>query len=123
MSRSTFLIKAIRSSQGFLSEGSSLILPAINANIAVTSNAGSVTISLPSDYNKTLNYTGNASSCSLSMKGINDFSIDAKISTSTVQAPSDWPAYDMLSLDYSYTSGNGAAKINIDVTSSSFMFE
>ena len=106
-----------------VSEGSSLILPAINANITVTSNASSIVIGLPSDYNKTLNYTGNASSCSLSINGINDFTVNAKISTSSVSVPNDWPAYDMLSSDYSYTSGNGAAEINIDVTSSSFVFE
>ena len=105
-----------------VSEGSSLILPAINANITVTSNASSVMASLPSDYNKTLNYTGNTSSCSLSMGGVHDFAVNAKISTSSVSVPSSWPAYDMLSTSYDYTSGNGTAKINIDVTSSSFVF-
>lgn len=106
-----------------VSEGGSLILPAINANIIVTSDASSVIIALPFDYNKTLNYTGNASSCSLFMSNINDFAVSTKISTSTVSAPSDWPAYDVLSSNYNYTSGNGTAKINIDVTSSSFIFE
>ena len=105
-----------------VSEGSSLILPAINADITVTSNAGSVVLGLSPDYNKTLDYTGNASSCSLSMNGVNDFAVNAKISTSAVQIPSGWPAYDMLRSAYRYTSGNGTAKINIDVTSSSFMF-
>ncbi len=105
-----------------VSEGSSLILPAINANITVTSNASSVMASLPSDYNKTLNYTGNTSSCSLSMGGVHDFAVNAKISTSSVSVPSSWPAYDMLSTSYDYTSGNGTSKINIDVTSSSFVF-
>lgn len=88
----------------------------------MTDNASSVMRSLPSDYNKTLNYTGNASSCSLSMGGVNDFAVSAKISTSAVLVPSGWPAYDMLRSEYSYTSGNGTAKINIDVTSSSFTF-
>lgn len=106
-----------------VSEGSSLILPAINANITVTSNASSVMFSLPSDYDKTLNFTGNASPCSLSMSGINDFAVSAKITTSTVSVPNSWPVYDMLSSNYHYTSGNGTAKINIDVTSSSFIFE
>lgn len=103
-------------------EGSSLILPAINANITVTSNASSVVVNLPADYNKTLNYTGNASSCSLSMSDINDFAVSAKISTSAVSVPNSWPAYDVLSSNYNYTGGNGTAKINIDVTSSSFIF-
>lgn len=106
-----------------ISEGSSLILPAINVNITVTSNASSVIITLPSDYNKTLNYMGNVSSCSLSMSAINDFAVSAKISTSSVSVPSSWPAYDMLNSNYNYTGGNGAAKINIDVTNSSFIFE
>ncbi len=79
--------------------------------------------SLPSDYDKTLNYTGNASSCSLFMNGIRDFSVSAEISASAVLVPDDWPAYDMLSSDYSYTSGNGAAKIRLDVTGGSFRFE
>lgn len=105
-----------------VSEGSSLILPAINANITVTSNASSVVVSLPFDYDKTINYTGNGSSCTLSMSAIKDFAFNAKISTSAVLVPSDWPAYDMLSSNYSYSSGKGTAKININVTSSSFTF-
>lgn len=99
------------------------ILPAIHANITVTSNASSVRLSLPSGYNKKLNFTGNASSCSLSMSNIHDFSVSAKISASAVSVPSGWPVYDMLSSNYNHTSGNGTAKINIDVTSSSFVFE
>lgn len=106
-----------------VSTGSSLILPTINVNITVTSNASSVILNLPSDYDKALNYTGNASSCSLSMSNINDFAVNAKISTSAVSVPSGWPMYDMLSSNYNYTSGNGTAEINIDVTSSSFVFE
>ena len=106
-----------------IADGSSLILPAINANITLTSNASSVVVGLPPDYNKTINYTGNASSCSLSMSDINDFTVNARISTSAVMVPNDWPTYDMLSPDYIYTSGNGMAKINIDVTSSSFIFK
>lgn len=103
-------------------EGSSLILPAMNTNITVTSTASSVAMKLPSDYNKTLNYTGNASSCALSISNINDFAINAKISSSSFLVPSDWPAYDMLGSNYDYTRGKGTAKMNIDVTSSSFAF-
>ena len=106
-----------------VSEGSSLILPAIDADITVTSNASSMMLSLPSGYDKTLNYTGNASSCSLSMGDVNDVAVSARITTSAVLVPSIWPVYDMLSPDYRYTSGNGTAKINIDITSSSFTFE
>ena len=51
-----------------------------------------------------------------------DYIINAKISTSSVQVLSSWPEYDMLSSDYSYTSGNGTAKLNIDVASSSITF-
>lgn len=105
-----------------ISEGSSLILPAINANITVTGNASSVVVSLPSDYDKVISYTGNGSSCTMSMGDIKDFTVSAKVSTSTIWVPSDWPAYDMLSSSYKYSSGNGTAKINIDVTSSSFAF-
>ena len=105
------------------SEGSSLMLPAINANITVTSNASSVVLSLPADYNKALNFTGNASFCSLSMSNVNDYAVSAEISTSAVSAPNDWPACDVLSSNYNYTTGNGTAKIQIDITSSSFIFE
>lgn len=72
---------------------------------------------------KTLNVTENASSCSLFMSGLQDFAVSAKISTSAMAVPSGWPAYDMLSPDYRYTSKNGTAKINLDLTSSSFVFE
>lgn len=106
-----------------VSEGSSLILPAINANITARSNASSVLLSLPSDYDKTLNFTGNASSCTLSMSGIDDFAVSAKISTSAVTVLNGWPVYDMLSSNYTYTGGDGTAKINLDITSSSFVFE
>lgn len=58
-----------------------------------------------------------------SMSNINDFAVSAKISTSAFSVPSGWPMYDMLSSNYNYTSGNGTAEINIDVTSSSFIFE
>lgn len=105
-----------------VSRGSSLILPAINANISVKSDASSIMVKLPSNYNKKLNYTGNASSCVLSMSDVNDFAVKAKISTSAVSVQNDWPAYDMFSSSYNYTSGNGTAKINIDIASSSFMF-
>lgn len=105
-----------------VSEGSSLVLPAINADISVTSSASSVVISLPPDYNKTLNYTGSASSCSLSMGGMDDFAVSASSDASAVRVPEGWPAYDMLHSDYSYTRGSGAAKINIDVTGSAFIF-
>lgn len=83
----------------------------VTPQITVTSNASSVVFSLPPDYNKTLDYTGNVSSCSLSMSGIKDFAVNAKISTSTVLLPSGWPAYDMLNSDYSYINNpqNGAS--------------
>lgn len=57
------------------------------------------------------------------MGDINEFAVNAQISTSAVQVPSGWPTYDMLSSSYSYISGNGTAKINIDITSSSFAFD
>lgn len=78
--------------------------------------------SLPSDYGKVINYTGNGSSCTLAMSDVKDFAVDAKISASAVLVPDDWPAYDMLSSGYSHSSGNGTAKINIDVIGSSFTF-
>lgn len=103
--------------------GSSVTLPPINGNLTVESNAGSLVASLPSGYSQMFQYTGNASSCSLSMGGVRDFAVSGKISTSAVSVPSGWPVYDMLSPSYSYTSGTGAAKINLDVTSSSFIFQ
>ena len=94
-----------------VSTGSSLVLPAINANLTVTSNASSVVLNLPSDYDKTLSFTGNASSCTLSMSGIDDFAVSAKISTSTVAVPNGWPVYDMLSSNYYYASGDGTEEM------------
>lgn len=105
-----------------VSEGSSLTLPVINTNMTVTSTASSVMFSLPSDYNQTFHYTAEASFCLLAMNGIDDYAINAKLSTSSMQVPSSWPAYDMLRSDYRYTSGNGTANINIDITNSSFVF-
>lgn len=106
-----------------ISEGSSLTLPAVNADIAVTSRASSLSTSLPSDYDKTFNYTGTASSCTLSMGKLNDFTVSAKSYNSAVSVPRGWPAYDILSDKYRCTSGSGTAKINLDLTSSSFVFE
>ena len=85
-----------------ISEGSSLVLPAVNAN---------------------MNVTGSASSCSLSLNGVTDFTVTAKISASAVSVPDSWPACDMLSPSYSHSSGNGTAAIHIDVANSSFAFD
>lgn len=65
---------------------------------------------------------GNGSSCTLSMGGIKNFTVNAKISSFAVLVPDNWPAYDMISSSYSHSSGDGTSKINIDVTSSSFTF-
>ncbi len=78
---------------------------------------------IPSGYNKDLNFTGNASFCSLSMSNISDFAVSAKISTSSFAVPNGWSVYDMLNSNYNYTVGNGTAKINIDITGGSLIFE
>lgn len=56
------------------------------------------------------------------MGGIKNFTVKAKISSSAVLVPGDWSAYNMISSSYNHSIGDGTAKINIDVTSSSFTF-
>ncbi|MDE7313724.1 MAG: hypothetical protein K2N87_19220 [Eubacterium sp.] len=101
---------------------SGMSLPAVNANINVINSAGAVSISLPSNYSKTVNYTGVSGSGSLAMNGNTDFAVDAEFSVCAVAVPSRWPAYSNGSSSYSYTSGSGAAKINIKLKGCSFAF-
>lgn len=105
-----------------VSEKGGLNLPAVNANITVTNNSGAVSVRLPSNYSKTVNYTGVSASGSLAMNSNTNFAINAKFSTCAVSVPGGWPAYSNGSSSYSYTSGSGTAKINIDLTNCSFSF-
>lgn len=56
------------------------------------------------------------------MSDINTFIIKAKIFSSTFLVPNDWPVYDILDSSYDCTREDGTAKMNVDVTSSSFTF-
>lgn len=103
-------------------EKGGLHLPAVNANITITNNAGAASVRLPSDYNKMVNYTGVSGSGSLAMGKCTDFAINAKFSACAISIPSNWPAYSNGNSSYSYTSGSGMAKINIDLTKCSFTF-
>lgn len=107
-----------------IAKNSGLGLPAVNANINVTNRSGAVSISLPSNYKKTVNYTGVSGSGSLAMNGNTDFAVNAESSGCAVSVPSRWPVYKNGSSNYrySYVSGNGTAKINIKLTGCAFAF-
>lgn len=105
-----------------VSNKSGLGLAANNSDITVKNNSGAVSVKLPSNYNKTLKYTGICGSGSLAMNKNKDFDINAKFSGCSVAVPNGWPAYSNGSSDYNYKRGKGTAKINIGFTKGSFAF-
>ena len=104
-----------------VSEKGGLNLPEINANINVTNNEGAASVRLPSDYSKTVNYTGVSGAGSLVMNYNTDFVVNVKYSNSAVSGLNNWPMFGSNG-DYNYTSGNGAAKINVDLSKCAFSF-
>lgn len=105
-----------------VSKKSGLSLPPINADITVKNKKGAVSVDLPSSYSKTVNYMGVSGSGSLTMGSITDFAINAKFSACAVSVPKSWSACSNGSSSYSYTSGSGTAKININLKNCSFAF-
>lgn len=104
------------------SQKGGLSLPPVDANIILTSDSGAVAINLPPNYTKTVDYTGVKSSGSLNLSGITNFDINAKLNTSAVSTPKAWPSLKNGNSSYNHLSGNGAAKININLTNCSFSF-
>ena len=103
-----------------VSEKGGLKLSGLNTDIDVTNNTGSVMIDLPSDYDRTLNYTGASASGAVILNGNADFSVSAKFTSCSVTVPDTWPVCGNGSSEYSYTSGSGIAKVNIELTNASF---
>ncbi len=105
-----------------ISKKSGLSLPAVNADITVKNKKGAVSVSLPSNYSKIINYRGVSGSGSLTMGSTTDFAINAKFSACAVSVPKSWSACSNGSSSYSYTSGSGTAKINVELKKCSFAF-
>ncbi len=103
-----------------VSEKGGLKLSGLNTDIDVTNNAGSVMIDLPSDYDRTLNYTGISASGAVILNGNSDFAVSAEFTSCSVTVPDTWPPCGNGSSEYSYTSGSGIAKVNIELTNASF---
>ena len=103
-----------------VSEKGGLKLSGLNTDIDVTNNAGSVMIDLPSDYDRMLNYTGISASGAVILNGNSDFTVSAKFTACSVTVPDTWPPCGNGSSEYSFTSGSGTAKVNIELTSASF---
>lgn len=104
-----------------ISEKGGLHLPEIDADITITNNAGAASVRLPSDYCKTLNYTGISGAGSLVMNNNTDFSVNVSYSVSAVSGLRSWPMFGG-SGDYIYRSGDGTAKINVALTKCAFSF-
>lgn len=102
-------------------EKGGLYLPAVNANITVINNAGAASVRLPSDYSKTVNYTGVSGAGSLVMNYNTDYTVNVKYSDSAISGLKDWPMFGSGG-DYNYTSGNETAKIKIDLEKCAFSF-
>lgn len=103
-----------------ISKKSGLNLPAVNADITVKNKKGAVSVSLPFNYSKIINYRGVSGSGSLTMGSTTDFAINAKFSACAISVPKSWSACSNGSSSYSYTSGNGTAKINVKLKKCSF---
>ena len=106
-----------------VSEKGGLKLSGLNTDIDVTNNAGSVMIDLPSDYDRTLNYIGVSASGAVILNGNSDFTVSAKFTSCSVTVPNTWPVCGNGSSEYSYTSGSGTAKVNIELTNASFSLD
>lgn len=96
-------------------------MPAVNVDITITNNEGAASVSLPSDYSKTVNYTGVSGAGSLVMNSNTDYTVNVKYSDSAISGLKNWPMFGS-SGDCSYTSGNGTAKIKVDLTKCAFSF-
>lgn len=101
-------------------EKGGLSLPQVNADINAANHAGALSVKLPANFTKTVNYTGNSGSGSLAMNGATDFSVSAAFTSSAVAFPRGWPVCRNGSSTYSFTDGSGTAKINIDLTNCAF---
>lgn len=101
-------------------EKGSLKLSSINSDIIVTNNNGAAIVELPTNYAKTLNYTSLKGSGSLQLKDNTNFTINHNSKSSAVSVPQSWPI--LRNGNFNYSSGNGSAKINIDLKNSSFSF-
>ena len=103
-----------------VSEKGGLKLSSLNTDMDVINNAGSVMVNLPSDYDRTLNYTGASASGAVILNGNADFAVSAKFTSCAVTVPDSWPVCGNGSSEYSYTSGSGTAKVNLELTNSAF---
>ncbi len=104
-----------------ISEKAGLTLSEVNSNINLISNKGSTSLILPNNYDKIVNYTSISGSGGIKLnKDSTNYIISMKVSKSAVSIHEDFPQYIVGSSNYEYKNGDGTAKINIDIKSSSF---
>ena len=101
--------------------GAGLNLPPINADTSVEVEKGSLSITVPKGFDKTLDYTMRASSGVVTFaQGAVDYVYTLQASAAAPVLPGQWPAYRH-GQTYRHQEGGGAGKINGTVDSSSMV--
>ncbi|QHI71045.1 M56 family metallopeptidase [Aminipila terrae] len=97
------------------------VLP-IDANIDLVNKNGAAGVYLGKGFSKKLNYYSSEGAGSIRLEeGMTDYSLKAKISSSSFAPGDDMWTYNH-TRSYNYTSGNGSAVISLDIKKSSFSF-
>lgn len=101
-------------------ERAGIRLPELYANINYTDNAGAVTIPLPDNFDKTLNFSSVKGAGTLVMKeNLTDFIVSTTSKDSVLSLPKHFPPHTS-GAPYRYQQGNGNAEINIDLQNCAF---
>ncbi|SDL51466.1 M56 family metallopeptidase [Paenibacillus jilunlii] len=99
---------------------SGVSLPELNAKLHLTSNNGSMSIQIPEDFNKVIDlaHTNGSGLLNIDAKAKN-YAVNLTSKDSSVSTSPGLPVF-INGRPWEYKNGNGAAKINIDLSKSSF---
>lgn len=104
-----------------ISNSSGITIPTLNVNYNITSNSGAISLTLPKNYTKIVNFNSVSGSGGIRLDpNATDYLVSMKINTCSIALPKDFPAYKPGNSAYTYQNGLGTAKINIDIQNCSF---
>ncbi|WP_334073944.1 MULTISPECIES: M56 family metallopeptidase [Paenibacillus] len=96
-------------------------LPAVNADLNLTSNEGSMSAILPKGFNKTIKFELKNGAGSLHIdQGASNYKLSMGIKESALTIPDSLPGYKHGASSYTYTSGNGKAQVDVTISGSAF---
>lgn len=102
------------------SNGAGISLPPLNAAINITNNSGAMNMSIPKDFDKTLDFksTGGANTLVLSTLADN-YTLNITGKGSAINVPPELPKYNRQA-NYQYVKGSGKAILNLNMEESAF---